>query len=65
MSYQRYLSTVLLGAVLSTAILFSAACGLQPVSTIKVKASPELYMPLGTKSFSTNEYISPDSMTNM
>lgn len=65
MSYQRYLSTVLLGAVLSTAILFSAACGLQPVSTIKVKASPELYMLLGTKSFSTNKYISPDSMANM
>lgn len=65
MSYQRYISTVLSAAVLSAAVFFAAACGLQPVSTIKVKASPELYLPLGTKSFSADDYISPTSFADM
>ncbi|MGP1431719.1 MAG: hypothetical protein ACTTJ4_05335 [Treponema sp.] len=65
MSCQRYISVVLSAAALSVVVLFAAACGLQPVSSIRIKTSPELYAPLSAKSFSANEYISPTRFKDM
>lgn len=65
MSCQRYISVVLSAAALSVVVLFAAACGLQPVSSIRIKTSPELYVPLSAKSFSANEYISPTRFKDM
>ncbi|MGP1444337.1 hypothetical protein [Treponema sp.] len=65
MSCQRYIRVVLSAAALSVVVLFAAACGLQPVSSIRIKTSPELYVPLSAKSFSANEYISPTSFADM
>ncbi|MGP1490188.1 MAG: hypothetical protein ACTTI6_03870 [Treponema sp.] len=65
MSCQRYISVVLSAAALSVVVLFAAACGLRPVSSIRIKTSPELYVPLSAKSFSANEYISPTSFADM
>lgn len=65
MSCQRYIRVVLSAAALSVVVLFAAACGLQPVSSIRIKTSPELYAPLSAKSFSANEYISPTRFKDM
>ena len=46
-------------------LAFTATCRLQPFSSVKVKASPDLYIPLGSRSFSAKEYFSPEKFTEM
>ena len=54
MSHYKYGRLTVFGALAILALLLTATCNLQPVSTIRLKASPELYLPLGSKQFDTN-----------
>lgn len=45
----------IIGVMTVLTVLVTATCNLQPVSTIRVKASPEVYLPLGAKQFDTRE----------
>ena len=54
--YGKYFVYVSMFIVLA----FTATCRLQPFSSVKVKASPDLYIPLGSRSFSAKEYFSPE-----
>ena len=49
--YSKY--PVYIGAFI--ALLFTTACNLQPFSSVKVKAKPKLYVPLGSKSMTSND----------
>ena len=49
--YSKY--PVYIGALI--ALLFTTACNLQPFSSVKVKAKPKLYVPLGSKSMTSND----------
>lgn len=54
MSHYKCGRSIVSGAMAILALLLTATCNLQPVSTIRLKASPELYLPLGSKQFDTN-----------
>ena len=54
MSYHKYSKYPMCISIL-IALAFTAACGLQPFSSVRVKASPKVYVPLGEKSITEAE----------
>ena len=54
MSYHKYSKYPMCIAVL-IALAFTAACGLQPFSSVRIKAKPTVYVPLGEKSITEAE----------
>ena len=54
MFYHKY-SKYLVYICVLIAVLLTAACNLQPFSSVKVKAKPTLYVPLGSKSMTSND----------
>ena len=54
MVYHKYSKAFICICVL-IALVFTATCGLQPVSSIRVKASPKFCLPLGAKSITEDE----------
>lgn len=50
-TYSKY--PVYIGALI--ALLFIAACNLQPFSSVRIEAKPTLYVPLGSKSITEDE----------
>ena len=54
MFYHKY-SKYLVYICVLIAVLLTAACNLQPFSSVKVKAKPKLYVPLGSKSMTSND----------
>ena len=63
MSYHKYSKYYVCIAVL-IALVFTAACGLQPFSSVRVKASPKVYVPLGAKSLITEDKVFEDIQKN-
>lgn len=49
MSYRKYTKTVTYIGVLLLTLLETAACSLHPFSTVRIKANPTVYAPLGSK----------------
>lgn len=58
---QKYARSVVYAAILFVAVILFVACGLKPFSAVQVKASPELSVPLGSKTFSAADFISLES----
>ena len=54
MSYHKYSKYPMCVAVL-IALVFTAACGLQPFSSVRVKASPKVYVPLGSAEITVSD----------
>ena len=54
MSYHKYSKYPMCIAVL-IALVFTAACGLQPFSSVRVKASPKVYVPLGSAEITVSD----------
>ena len=65
MSYQKRLQISIYAFALLLAVVGTATCNLQPFSSVKVKASPDLYIPLGSRSFSAEKYFSPEKIVKM
>lgn len=54
MSYHKYSKYPMCISIL-IALAFTAACGLQPFSSVRIKAKPTVYVPLGEKSITEAE----------
>lgn len=54
MSYHKYSKYPMCISIL-IALAFTAACGLQPFSSVRIKANPTVYVPLGEKSITEAE----------
>ena len=54
MSYHKYSKYPMCISIL-IALAFTAACGLQPFSSVRIKANPKVYLPLGEKSITEAE----------
>lgn len=54
MFYHKYGKSFLCIGVL-IALVFTATCSLQPVSSIRIKAEPKVFLPLGSKSIGEDE----------
>lgn len=54
MSYHKYSKYPMCISIL-IALTFTAACGLQPFSSVRIKAKPTVYVPLGEKSITEAE----------
>ena len=54
MLYHKYSKYFVYTSVL-IALVFTATCSLQPFSSVRIKASPKVYMPLGAKSITEAE----------
>lgn len=54
MSYHKYSKYPMCISIL-IALAFTAACGLQPFSSVRIKASPKVHLPLGEKSITEAE----------
>ena len=54
MSYHKYSKYPMCISIL-IALVFTATCSLQPFSSVRIKASPKVYMPLGAKSITEAE----------
>lgn len=65
MSYRKYIQVSMYIGALFFAVLGTVTCNLQPISSVRIKASPKLYVPLGSRSFSAEEYFSADKIAKM
>ena len=65
MPYRKYIQISIYAGTLLLAVLGTATCRLQPFSSVKVKANPDLYIPLGSRSFFADEYFSPEKFAEM
>ena len=54
MSYHKYSKYPMCISIL-IALAFTSACGLQPFSSVRIKASPKVHLPLGEKSITEAE----------
>ena len=54
MSYHKYSKYPMCISIL-IALVFTATCSLQPFSSVRIKASPKVYRPLGAKSITEAE----------
>lgn len=62
---RKHVGFIIYSGIFFSALLIITTCKLHPFSTLEVKANPRVYLPLGVKNYSADDYISREKIENM